>query len=95
MMDHIPVKDGNICTYRVVHVSGTMRKVEEEAIRRDRDLMFAVKDAAGAKNNSALAAIMGEGKRTREQQAAGKNPYVDVDVEDESEDEDMADYNDD
>lgn len=91
MMDHVPVRDGKLCTYRVVHVSGTIRKIEEEAIRRDRDLMFAVKSAAEGKNNSALAAIMGEGNRTRQQQS----DLDVVDVEDNSEDEEMADFNND
>ncbi|KAI1877117.1 uncharacterized protein JN550_001189 [Neoarthrinium moseri] len=91
MMDHIPTRDGKLCTYRVVHVSGTIRRVEEEAIRRARDLMLAVKDQAGAKDNAALAAIMGEGKRTR--QAPPVQDALNVD-EDGSGDEEMQDYSD-
>lgn len=64
MMDHVPVRDGKLCTFRVVHVSGTIRKVEEEAIRRTRLMMLAVREQAGAKGNSALAAILGERHRT-------------------------------
>lgn len=92
MMDHVPVRDGKLCTFRVVHVSGTIRKVEEEAIKRARDIMLAVKDQAGAKDNSALAAIMNEGKRTRQ---VGLTKSI-IDVEDDSgnEDEEMADYSD-
>ncbi|ETS83184.1 hypothetical protein PFICI_05060 [Pestalotiopsis fici W106-1] len=92
MMDHVPVRDGKLCTFRVVHVSGTIRRVEEEAIRRARDMMLAVKDQAGAKGNSALAAIMNEGKRTR--QTASKENTVDIDDESELEDEEMADFSD-
>ncbi|ORY64991.1 ribonuclease P/MRP protein subunit, partial [Pseudomassariella vexata] len=53
-MDRVPVKDGKPCTFRVVHVSGTIRKAEEEAIRRARDMMLAVKDQKAVKGNPAL-----------------------------------------
>ena len=52
-MNRVPVRNGKACTFRVVHVSGTIRKVEEEAVRRARDLCFAVRadahSAAGKK----------------------------------------------
>lgn len=92
-MDHVPVRNGKLCTFRVVHVSGTIRKVEEEAIRRARDTMLAVKDQAGAKDNSALAAIMNEGKRARH--AASTNNPIDIGDDDfDDHDEEMADYSD-
>ncbi|KAF7536743.1 hypothetical protein G7054_g4268 [Neopestalotiopsis clavispora] len=90
MMDHMPVRDGMLCTFRVVHVSGTIRKVEEEAVRRARNMMLAVKDQAGAKGNSALDAIMNEGKRTR--QAASANNTVEIEDGFEHEDEEMAEF---
>ncbi|KAI2607109.1 ribonuclease P/MRP protein subunit [Hypoxylon fragiforme] len=43
-MSTVPVKNGKPCIFRVVHVSGTMRKVEEEAIRRARNLIFAAEN---------------------------------------------------
>ncbi|PHH87170.1 hypothetical protein CDD83_9235 [Cordyceps sp. RAO-2017] len=43
LMDHVPVKDGRPCTFRVVRVSGTMRKAEEEALRQARSLILAAK----------------------------------------------------
>lgn len=43
-MTSIPVKNGKPCIFRVVHVSGTMRKAEEEAIRRARNLIFAAQN---------------------------------------------------
>ncbi|KAK5998264.1 Ribonuclease P/MRP protein subunit POP5 [Cladobotryum mycophilum] len=46
-MDHIPVRDGRPCIFRVVRVSGTMRKAEEEAIRQARRLILAAKAEAG------------------------------------------------
>ncbi|KAG5991800.1 hypothetical protein E4U54_003809 [Claviceps lovelessii] len=47
-MDHIPVKDGRACIFRVVRVSGTIRKVEEEAIRQARQLILAAKEYENA-----------------------------------------------
>ncbi|RDA86779.1 hypothetical protein CP532_6371 [Ophiocordyceps camponoti-leonardi (nom. inval.)] len=44
LMDHVPVKNGRPCIFRVVRVSGTMRKVEEEAIRQARKLILAAKE---------------------------------------------------
>lgn len=46
LMDHVPVKDGRSCIFRVVRVSGTIRKAEEEAIRRARALVLAAKDGS-------------------------------------------------
>lgn len=43
MMDRVPVKDGRPCTFKVVRVSGTIRKAEEEAIRQARTLILAAK----------------------------------------------------
>lgn len=48
-MDSVPVRNGKSCTFRVVHVSGTIRKVEEEAIRRARNLCFAIRDGHSGK----------------------------------------------
>lgn len=45
VMDHVPVKDGRSCTFRVVRVSGTIRKAEEEAIRQARALILAAKES--------------------------------------------------
>jgi ribonuclease P/MRP protein subunit POP5 len=44
LMDHVPVKDGRPCMFRVVRVSGTIRKAEEEAIRQARALILAAQD---------------------------------------------------
>ncbi|KAI0132670.1 Rpp14/Pop5 family-domain-containing protein [Xylariales sp. AK1849] len=88
LMDHVPAKNGKPCTFRVVHVSGTIRRVEEEAIRRARDLMLAVKDQAGAKDNGALATLLGETKRARQPTVLP----VALDVGNGSGDEKMEDY---
>ncbi|PHH68995.1 hypothetical protein CDD82_135 [Ophiocordyceps australis] len=46
LMDSVPAQNGQPCIFRVVRVSGTMRKLEEEAIRQSRALVLAAKEAA-------------------------------------------------
>ncbi|KAI9167175.1 Ribonuclease P/MRP protein subunit POP5 [Paramyrothecium foliicola] len=43
-MDHVPVRDGRECIFRVVRVSGTIRKAEEEAIRQAKKIILAAKE---------------------------------------------------
>ncbi|KAH7160272.1 Rpp14/Pop5 family-domain-containing protein [Dactylonectria estremocensis] len=77
-MDRIPVRDGKPCIFRVVRVSGTIRKAEEEAIRQAKKLILAAKEeSSGAKSTFASAL------QTQEPMS--------LDVTDESSDEDMAD----
>ncbi|OAA37437.1 Rpp14 family [Metarhizium rileyi] len=45
-MDRVPTKDGRPCIFRVVRVSGTIRKAEEEAIRQARQLILAAREQA-------------------------------------------------
>lgn len=90
MMDHVPVHNGKPCTFRVVHVSGTIRKAEEAAIRYGRDLMFAAKEQSGAKDTGALETILGLPRRPAAPKAA--NPLA---VEDASDNDEMLDYHDD
>ena len=61
-MDRVPGHDGKPCIFRVVHVSGTIRKVEEEAIRRARALILAAKDEMVGKGSGALEALFGTPK---------------------------------
>ncbi|KAJ9149056.1 hypothetical protein NKR23_g4576 [Pleurostoma richardsiae] len=58
-MDHVPVKNGKPCTFRVVRVSGTIRKVEEEAIRRAKQLILVAKDQAAGRGSGALSSLFG------------------------------------
>jgi len=58
-MTSLPVKDGRPCVYRVVRVSGTIRKVEEEAVRRARLFVLAAKEEmAGRGSTGALDALL-------------------------------------
>ncbi|KAK4662949.1 RNA-binding protein pop5 [Podospora pseudopauciseta] len=51
-MQSCPMKNGRPCIYRVVRVSGTMRKVEKETIRRARLLVLAAKEELKGKSSS-------------------------------------------
>ena len=58
-MNHVPVKDGRPCIFRVVRVSGTIRKVEEEAVRRAKLFVLAAKEElAGKSSSNALNALL-------------------------------------
>lgn len=60
-MKHVPTKQGPglPCIFRVVRVSGTIKKVEEEAIRRAKQLILAAKDEMAGKQNDALNKLFG------------------------------------
>lgn len=61
LMDRVPTKNGpgSPCVFRVVRVSGTIKKVEEEAVRRARLLILAAKDEMGGKGSDALNSLFG------------------------------------
>lgn len=44
LLRKVPVEGGRPCMFHVVRVSGTMRKVEEEAIRQARKLILAAQN---------------------------------------------------
>jgi len=72
MMNAIPVRDGKACIFRVIHVSGTIRRAEEEAIRRARALCIAVQEGHDRKLEDPLGNIFGQPVRPprRAKQAA-------------------------
>jgi ribonuclease P/MRP protein subunit POP5 len=53
-------KGGKKCVFRVVRVSGTIRKSEEEAIRRAKDMMIKARRELGDKNESTLDKLFGK-----------------------------------
>lgn len=53
-------ENGKNCVFRVVRVSGTIRKVEEEAIRRARDLILQAQRDVEGRGESALDQIFGK-----------------------------------
>ena len=62
LMDRLPVADGSACVFRVAHVSGTIRKAEEEAIKRARQLILEARDDAAASSSAGLASMFGKGE---------------------------------
>jgi ribonuclease P/MRP protein subunit POP5 len=60
-MTRVPVKNGKNCVFRVVRVSGTIRKAEEEAIRRARDMILKARREVGEQSDSTLDNIFGKG----------------------------------
>ncbi|RDL39827.1 Uncharacterized protein BP5553_04167 [Venustampulla echinocandica] len=59
-MRRVPVKDGKDCVFRVVRVSGTIRKAEEEAIRRAKEIIVKAKRELGEQGESTLDNIFGK-----------------------------------
>lgn len=80
MIDRVPTKHGpgKPCIFRVVHVSGTIKHAEQEAVRRARLLILAAKDEMAGKESDALSAFFG-GKDLIKDVA-----MADVDVDDDS-----------
>ncbi|KAF6835204.1 Rpp14 family protein [Colletotrichum plurivorum] len=83
-MDHVPLKngDGKPCIFRVVRVSGTIRKAEEEAIRQARQLVLAAKDSVAG----AASGLLSEPKQQAED--AIMFDALDVSDEDDMDEED-------
>lgn len=89
-MDRVPTKNGpgSPCVFRVVRVSGTIKKVEEEAIRRARLLVLAAKDEMAGKGSDALDSLFGA------KSSINDVSMVDVDVDDASDSEGDTEAND-
>lgn len=58
-MTSVPVKNGKNCVFRVVRVSGTIRKAEEEAIRRAREMIIKARREMGEQSDTLLDDILG------------------------------------
>jgi ribonuclease P/MRP protein subunit POP5 len=88
-MNSVPVKNGKRCVFRVVRVSGTIRKAEEEAIRRARELILKARREVSEQSKSTLESIFGKG----EDHAGGPTKDIlQVDREDsDEEDEEISD----
>ena len=57
-MDSVPVKNGKNCIFRVVRVSGTIRKSEEQAIRSAREVILRARRELGEQGAAALDSIL-------------------------------------
>jgi ribonuclease P/MRP protein subunit POP5 len=83
-MDTVPVKNGKPCIFRVVRVSGTIRKAEEEAIRRAREMISRARRALGEQGDASLNGILG---RSDADPTAKALSIMDVDKDDSEEDD--------
>ncbi|KAI1357804.1 Rpp14 family protein [Xylaria arbuscula] len=81
-MNSVPIKNGKPCVYRVVHVSGTIRQAEEEAIRRARNLIFEAKGEKSSKAPDPLSNIFSTSSRPK-----SRAPIRDGSEDEEEEDE--------
>jgi len=86
-MNSVPVKNGKNCVFRVVRVSGTIRKAEEEAIHRARELILKARRDLGEPGESTLDDIFGK----RDPNADSTKDVLMVDVSGSEEDEDSSD----
>lgn len=89
-MNNLPIKNGKKCVFRVVRVSGTIRKAEEEAIRRAREIILKARRESGDQSESTLEKMFGTGK---EIMAASAKDVLMVDADDSDEDEELSDGN--
>jgi ribonuclease P/MRP protein subunit POP5 len=88
-MDRVPVKNGKKCVFRVVRVSGTIRKSQEEAIKRAREVMFKARQEMGEQSDSTLDSLFG--KEVDHNTADSANDILMVDNSDSEEEEDSSD----
>lgn len=86
-MNAVPVKNGKSCVFRVVRVSGTVRKAEEETIRRARELILKARREMGEQSDSTLDNIFGKADNL----ANSTNDSLMVDRDDSEEDEELSD----
>jgi ribonuclease P/MRP protein subunit POP5 len=62
LMNKVPVKDGRSCVFRVVRVSGTIRKAQEELIRRAREIILKARREMEEQGDVTLDSIFGKGE---------------------------------
>jgi ribonuclease P/MRP protein subunit POP5 len=60
LMNTVPVKNGKSCVFRVVRVSGSIRKSQEECIRRAREMILKAQHEAEDKGESTLDSMFGK-----------------------------------
>ena len=87
LMNNVPVKDGKNCVFRVVRVSGTIRKAEEEAIRTAREMILKARRELGEQSESMLDNLFGKEKDNTAEELMNDIMMVDKSDEDEDEEE--------
>lgn len=89
LMNRVPVTGGKNCVFRVVRVSGTIRKSQEEAIRRAREMIMKARREMGEQSDSTLETIFGKaGSKGKEDST---NDMLLVDRSDTEDEEELSD----
>ncbi|PQE10294.1 Rpp14 family protein [Rutstroemia sp. NJR-2017a WRK4] len=91
LMNSVPVKNGKKCVFRVVRVSGTIRKAEEEAIRRARETILKARRELGEQSESTLEKMFGS--NNKDTTTTSTKEVIMVDRSDSEEDEELSDGN--
>jgi ribonuclease P/MRP protein subunit POP5 len=91
LMTSVPVKDGKSCVFRVVRVSGTIKKAEEEAIRRAREMILKAMREAGETVDSTLDDMFGTHKSKTTAETTKNNDVSMVDRSDSEDEEEVSD----
>lgn len=89
-MDEVPVRNGKKCVFMVVRVSGTIRKAEEEAIRRAREMILRAQREAEGGKGSTLEGIFGKSVKGEQGSREGRDAVM-VDVTDGEDEEEVSD----
>jgi ribonuclease P/MRP protein subunit POP5 len=90
LMNQVPVRDGKKCVFKVVRVSGTIKKSQEEVIRRAREMIVKTRREMGEQSDSALSSIFGKGVDHAKADSTTKDILM-VDRSDSERDEDRSD----
>lgn len=80
----MPVRGGRNCVFRVVRVSGTIRKVEQEAIRRAREMILRAQREGSQRGDAMLESIF---EKAGEKDNNGTKDILMVDGSDEDEED--------
>lgn len=83
-MNRVPVKDGRNCVFRVVRVSGTIRKAQEELVKRAREMLLKAQRDVDGQGDSTLNSIFGKGE-------GQSDPTSDIQMADNSDTEEEED----
>ena len=94
LMTKVPVKDGKNCVFKVLRVSGTIRKAEEECIQRARELILKARRETGEKGDATLDDIFGAPDANAEAVSTKIRDVLMVDRSDSEEDEEETDDDD-
>lgn len=87
-MRNVPVKNGKKCVFRVIRVCGTIRKAEEAAVRRAKEMIVRARRELGDQSDSMLDDMFEKDGQSR---MDSTKDVLMVDGSDSDEDEEMSD----